>query len=968
MSIFDRLSERVGDFLDEVMLPEEIRALHERAGASIRRGNYERALRFLGEAEHRRPGVERTRHMRGLCHFYLENLDRAEELFEEALDLREEPSTHFYLGLCFEKKGRIGDAQAHFQRALELDESPPFAYDLYFGLGRTYLELNRPDKAARELRRALRIWPDQREAAVALAEALRQRERFEEARKILLANLGEHADRDCLLTLGRIEAATGRYDEATTAFERILTSHPDDLPALLDGARAYLAKGQPTQANGLLLRALGGVDEDAKAGAEIYALIGATNERIRNLDKARQSYEAALQRDPELEEARIGAARTALMAEDFEPAAGHFEKLVHAGSDRHLPEALLGLGRCRLAMGDPAGARHLLEEADQLHPKRPPELLHALGEVALLSSDPAEALVAFREALHGSPDAELEARIKGDIERSLDALRPHWAMAGDFESTAELVSTLTELRDLVALEPRLEQFLPRIHDLLSTLDSPLSVAILGEFNAGKSTLVNAILGEEVVPMGVLPTTAHPCIMGYGPRKGARIVYEDGRLKDVDFATARKLMRAEAESIARLDYTYPHPELRSLNYWDTPGFNALDPRHEELADQTLAEAEAIIWILDANQALKETEFARLRSIPDAGLRVLLVLNKIDRFGDEEERVDKVEEIVEYLQENTGDDVLDILAISALETLRARTGEGADETPHEDFRRLMEILDEQFVQRSWQIKIAEVSRGLRDLLEEIEESRNDEVRHFRQLTEGLSELTTYLDEVAAAPEARAARYALSLSDRFDFVTLGIEREASEALRRKGRLFRRFVLDEDDREFVLELFSERLDHVLDHCRRDVLREISDVESALAERLSPLLASLTVTDARPLRRRLEGYFDETRALKTVLDERVFGQWRARTEGRISTGGRAALDAITALGAEADSESRRQLLAELIPEVGEDFSKALREWYVEFFLAANRFCDRLQRDLTTLELEVQHRLDFSAFDLNDNN
>ncbi len=967
MSIFDRLSDRVGDFFDEVMLPEEIRSLHEKARAAIRRGQYQTALQWLGEAEHRRPGVERTRHMRALCHFYLDNHDRAVELFQEALTLREEASSHFYLGLCFEKKKDYAEAHDHFQRALELDDDPPFLYDLYFGLGRTYLAMQRPDKATRELRRALRIWPDQKEAAVALAEALRQRDHFEEALEIIRKVGTNSKDPDTLLILGRIEAATGHHAEAACAFEDLLDKVPDHHDALLGGARAHLALNQSSKANQLLIRALGSTEDETQSHSEIYALIGETNERIKNYEKARQSYESALSRDPKSSSARIGAGRTALILERFEEAAEHFEYLLRSASTEHHPEALLGLGRSRLALGDPAGARHLLEEADQFHRQRPPQLLHALGLVALQSGDPAEALVSFRDALHAEPSSsELKDTLKEDIERALDALRPTWQMPVGFESTADLVTSLSQLRDQLTTEPRLETFLSRVHDLSTTLDSPLSVAILGEFNAGKSTLVNAILGEEVVPMGILPTTAHPCIMNYGPRKGVRIAYEDGRLRDVDFATAKTLMRDEANEITHLDYTYPHPELRSLNYWDTPGFNALDERHETLADEALHDAEAIIWMLDANQALKETEFARLRAIPDSSLRVLLVLNKIDRFGDREARQEHVQEVADYLQKNTGDQVLDILAISALEALRSRTTERKDkegdpEEISEDFQELMRLLDEHFVQRSWRIKIAEVSRGLNDLLGEIDELRSREIAHFEDLSDQASQLTDFLEESAGDPEARAAQYALSLSDRFDFVTLGIEREITEALRRRGRLLRRLVLETDDRSFILELFAERLEHVLEHCRRDVLREISDVESALAARLSPLLASLSVTDARPLRRRLEGFFDETRALKTVLDERVFGQWQARTEGQISSGGDTALDRIVELGVDAAPDQKRAILAPLIPEVGEAFADVLSEWYREFFLAAHRFCDRLQRDLSTLELEVRHRLDFTT-------
>ncbi|MFU8802718.1 MAG: tetratricopeptide repeat protein, partial [Bradymonadaceae bacterium] len=113
MSIFDKLSERVGDFLGEVLLPEDVRQSHERAARAMQRGEYKIALLTLEEAERRRPNVERTRHLMGQCYFYDGNLIRAVELFKEALALREEPSTHFYYGLALEQLGQYADAQVH---------------------------------------------------------------------------------------------------------------------------------------------------------------------------------------------------------------------------------------------------------------------------------------------------------------------------------------------------------------------------------------------------------------------------------------------------------------------------------------------------------------------------------------------------------------------------------------------------------------------------------------------------------------------------------------------------------------------------------------------------------------------------------------------------------------------------------------------------------------------------------------
>src|SRR5690554_278202 len=651
MSIFDKIGARVGDFLDEVLLPEDVRLLHERAREALDRSEYMRAQHLLEEALRRRPDIERTHHLLGLCFACREQFDDALDAFERALAIREEPSTHFHMALALERLDKVSDAQVHFQRALSLGEDVPFAFDVHQGLGRIFLKQGRADKAARELRRALRLRPQNSDASVMLARALLARGKEDEAAALLDALPAEHPSVDRLLVSGEIASRQGHPARAADAFEHVLDRDPDHLDALLGAARAHVAMHQPARANPLLLRALS-VDApggDETLAAEIHSLIGQTHAQVGEQERALASFENALNISNRHLAALEGAGRSALALESYDKARRYFETALAQTSSAprttestRRAELLYGLGRCRLHAGDLLGARHLLDEAIMLAPDQRAPYLHAMGQVALELDDAAEALITLDAALSAHPTSKLRETIEATRTRALRALQPEWRPPEDLESGAELVAALESLVALYSSDARMGPRTARLRELLELLNAPLSVAIVGEFNAGKSTLVNALLGEEVVPMGVLPTTAHACIMHYGPRAGARVVYEDGRQIDVDFAQARKHMREEPEAIARLDYAYPHPRLRSINFWDTPGFNALDERHEVLAEAALDSAEAVIWLLDANQALSDSEFDRLAAIPRAAERVLIVVNKIDRLGDADERDEAIED--------------------------------------------------------------------------------------------------------------------------------------------------------------------------------------------------------------------------------------------------------------------------------------------------------------------------------------
>ncbi|RAL22463.1 hypothetical protein DL240_11500 [Lujinxingia litoralis] len=961
MSFLDKIGARVGDFLGEVLLPEDVRLLHERAREAMDRQEYVRAQHLLDEALRRRPDIERTHHLMGLCLAHRQEYSAAIAAFERALHLREEPSTHLHLGLTLERLARNREAQLQFQRALSSGEELPFAFDLHFGLGRVFLEQGRPDKAARELRRALRLAPDQTEASVVLARALTAQGKHNEASELLAALPDTSHSLEYLMVLGDIAAHQDHPARAADAFEQVLDREPNHSNALLGAARAHLAMHQPARAHPLLLRACS--LPEGQNNAEIHSLIARTYAQVGDHERALASFEAALERDPTRVEAHRGAGKSALELKRYERAREHFEMaLAHGDAERkerpeQRAELLYGLGRCRLHTGDLLGARHLLDEALLLSTHHRASYLHALAEVALQLGDAAEAVITLDNALRAHPTSALRETLEYTRTEALRVLRPSWQPPSDTSSAAELVAALEALLHTYAADARLATRSARLRELLDHLNAPLSVAIVGEFNAGKSTLVNALLGEEVVPMGVLPTTAHACIMRYGPRAGARIVYEDGHQRDVDFDGAREHMRREPEAIARLDYAYPHPELRSLNFWDTPGFNALDPRHETLAEDALSQAEAIIWLLDANQALSDTEFERLESIPRASERLLIVLNKIDRLGPEGARQEALDEIIEHIEDHVGDDSLGIFPISALEALRARS---STTTIPPAFEALLDIIDRRLVQRSTQIKVSAAHAALREWLDELEHFRSQLDQDYAAHERTLEELRTALARRAPSPTTRAASVAEALIDQLDFVVVGIEREFSEALRPGGRIFTRQRLEDEDRDFITELFSQRVDDLLDRTMGRLLQDIEARESTIAADITPLLASLNLSEARALRRRLDGFFDTSRALKLALRDRVFGQWRARTQGQLRAANATVFDALVELPAE-DVALRRDKLRELIPRVDQRFTAPLTDWLEEFSLAEARFCDRLRRDLAALRLEASHRYNLTS-------
>jgi hypothetical protein len=170
---------------------------------------------------------------------------------------------------------------------------------------------------------------------------------------------------------------------------------------------------------------------------------------------------------------------------------------------------------------------------------------------------------------------------------------------------------------------------------------------------------------------------------------------------------------------------------------------------------------------------------------------------------------------------------------------------------------------------------------------------------------------------------------------------------------------VLADEDREFLLELLRERVDDVLDRSHRSVLTHVDGLEASLADRLGPIIGALELSDARAINRRLEGFYDESRVLEMLLEERVFGRLEAKARAKIDAAGWETLESIRDKSPE-DVEQWKGELRRLLPSADEGLEAEIAQWYGEFFLAARRFSDRVQRDLNLLKMEAEHRFDVS--------
>ncbi|HEU4404264.1 MAG TPA: dynamin family protein [Polyangiaceae bacterium] len=440
--------------------------------------------------------------------------------------------------------------------------------------------------------------------------------------------------------------------------------------ATLDGAGALLA--------GRLLSAAGGDATEALLRAYILEAPGAA----RALALSASSLPPA------------GRARVArvLRASDDETALVR-AALAIADGDRGAARAALAAAA---GQGDVDAARTLLtlatQDGDGAGLRRAVEALEGPGAPAAERRGPGAP--AAERSGQGAPAAEraiaraleaLEGGAPGEALDALDGAAEHpWAVelrrqiVGRWappDAPLALPEVLGELRRAArALEDTAA--LVAAEALAVEGERPLRVAIVGEFNAGKSTFLNALLGAELAPMGVVPVTACPHHVVYSPDPFARVVTSTGhdrvvapeRLK----ATLDEVRRAGARAL-RVTVGQPLERLRHFELLDTPGFNAPDAEHAAAARSVLAEAHVALWLLDATQPLKESERRVLGELAKGKLPVQALVNKIDRL--EPGALPRVEAYVASALAEVGlASLVPPVAFSARRALDARVGRG------------------------------------------------------------------------------------------------------------------------------------------------------------------------------------------------------------------------------------------------------------------------------------------------------
>lgn len=220
-------------------------------------------------------------------------------------------------------------------------------------------------------------------------------------------------------------------------------------------------------------------------------------------------------------------------------------------------------------------------------------------------------------------------------------------IAALLDGERDVLTRLAALLDRTGADP---DAVDRLHEIIDRLDQLFLVVVVGEFNAGKSTVLNALFGEKLMEEGPIPTTAKITILRHGEEPMERQLSE--------YLVERR---------------HPADLLRHLHLVDTPGTNSIIRQHQTITERFIPRSDLVLFVTSFDRPLAESERQFLEFIREAwGRRLVFVLNKADQARTEDHLTQVVEHIKSGCRDLMGFEPT-VFPVSAEQAYAAKTAE-------------------------------------------------------------------------------------------------------------------------------------------------------------------------------------------------------------------------------------------------------------------------------------------------------
>ncbi len=287
-----------------------------------------------------------------------------------------------------------------------------------------------------------------------------------------------------------------------------------------------------------------------------------------------------------------------------------------------------------------------------------PEYMSGYGEVPPAAAVELNGIAGELQGLVRQLDQYLMRGSRENLQERLERL----------EQTGDEIPVLKKLESVIS-DHGLVEFRSTLSMILDRLeDNSFEIAIFGRVSSGKSSLLNAMLGTDVLPVGVTPITAVPTRLLYGETPVVHVWFANRTPEQFDIArlpefVAEQLNRGNEKHVTRIVVQLPSPRLREgIAFVDTPGLGSLATRGAAETLAYLPRCDLGVVLIDAGSTLTPDDLQTIQILYDAAIPAMVLLSKADLLTLEDRS-----QVIGYVKDHIKEELNLDLAVRAVSVM-------------------------------------------------------------------------------------------------------------------------------------------------------------------------------------------------------------------------------------------------------------------------------------------------------------
>ncbi|MCC3358400.1 dynamin family protein [Bacillus sp. REN16] len=262
---------------------------------------------------------------------------------------------------------------------------------------------------------------------------------------------------------------------------------------------------------------------------------------------------------------------------------------------------------------------------------------------------------------------QIKQMTKEELEKRLSSLYDIFGKNNDKESSSKMIQLLKKLNSLEYM-----------------------IGFSGHFSAGKSSMINELIGESLLPSSPIPTSANLVKVKSG-REYARVYYRDGKIIEYpapyDYDVIKSYAK-DGEAIESIEISHDNMKLpEQVIVMDTPGIDSTDDAHRVSTESALHLADLLFYVMDYNHVLSELNFQFTKELTDRNKTVYLIVNQVDKHKESELSFSSFKQGVEEAFQNWNVAYSDIFYTSLKEP----------DNEHNQFKQVQQLLHDKIAHK-------------------------------------------------------------------------------------------------------------------------------------------------------------------------------------------------------------------------------------------------------------------------------